>query len=176
MIVSDSFKLNVTLLTLIGLYPPKKPSMLHKLYATILYSLAFLPPLVLGTLHFFFMDDFNDIDFSDFVMIGMISYTFKLMPFVTNSSKVKKCINYFDILNYKVFKSEEKILKACIGSCRRNTNVFFVGCCLSLFGFVAQALLRENPHQLPVKVWFPFTHKEAPVIYYSIYFLLVYGM
>ncbi|XP_044258924.1 odorant receptor 94b-like [Tribolium madens] len=171
-IVNHSFKLHVKVLTLIGLYPPKNHSILYSIYSIFLFLAVFVPVLVLGLPNFFFIEDVTSIDFSDFVTVGIIVYFFKIMPFLTSITKIQNCINYFDTFKYRV-KSEEKIIEDCVGSCRRNTNVFLIGCCVSYLGFVAQVLLREEPEKLPLKLWLPFTNEEKPLFYYCIYCALL---
>jgi hypothetical protein len=175
-VVRQSFTLNLTIMKIIGLYPPRRYSRIYKVYAYTLYVTAMMPPTIFGILHFMFSEDLTAINYSDFVMVGMIFYAPKLFPFVLNGDNIKKCIHYFDASHYTVLKHEhQKIIEECVHNCQRNSRVFFLGCIVGLIGFIGQVFFREDVHKLPLNVWMPQSIQKQSILYYCIYFLLVMG-
>jgi hypothetical protein len=176
-VVRQSFTLNLTIMKIIGLYPPRRYSRIYKVYAYTLYVTAMMPPTIFGILHFMFSEDSKTaIYYSDFIMVGMMVYALKLFPFVLNGDNIKKCIHYFDASHYSVLKRKhQKIIEECVHNCQRNSRVFFLGCIAGVTGFIGQVLFREDVHQLPINVWMPQSIEKLPILYYCIYFLLVMG-
>jgi hypothetical protein len=175
-VIQKSFHLNLTVMKIIGLYSSSKYPRIYKMYAYVIYVLAMMPSTIFGLFHFILSEDNSAINYSDFVMVGMIFYAPKLLPFVINGEKIKKCIHYFDASHYTVRRPEHKnIIEECVHSCQRNSRVFFVGCIAGLIGFICQIFIRENIHQLPLNIWLPPSIEKNPIFYYSFYFLLVMG-
>ncbi|XP_044258352.1 uncharacterized protein LOC123007237 [Tribolium madens] len=159
------FKLNITVLNLKGLYSRKIHSIVYKIYLVIMYVAAFMPTVVLNSLHFLFTEDFAA---SEFIMEG-----FTLMPFLIKTSKIQNCVNYFDTINI-ILSNDVKFFEDCVGSCR-NTNIFFNECSVRWMGFVTQVVLRKDPEEIPLKMWFWVSSHDKPMLYYFIYWLLIFG-
>ncbi|KAJ3666968.1 hypothetical protein Zmor_002384 [Zophobas morio] len=172
-----SFSLNISVMKLIGFYPSDTYPCVHKIYAVIVYLILMLPPTILGPLRFVLAQEVTSFDYNDFMMVGMIFYTFKFLPFVKNGEKFKKCIHYFDeFYGSVVHDQHKKIIQECVNVCQRNSRVFFVGCIGGIVGFMGQLLTREDPTQLLVNVWLPDFVMKSRVLYYHVYVILILGL
>ncbi|XP_063912024.1 odorant receptor 94a-like [Zophobas morio] len=173
-VAAYSFSLNIRVMKVIGLYPSNSHQSLHKIYAHVIYILAMIPATTLGLLHFVFTEDITNFTYNDFIMVAMVFYTFKFLPFVKNSAQIKNCIHYFDDPFYTVVQEKHReIVEECVDVCRRNSKVFFVGCIAGLTGFIGQAVL--NLEQLPLNVWIPKFVKERALCYHIVHFLVMLG-
>lgn len=104
--VSYSFRLNIIVLKILGLYPSKSYYKIHRAYAVVLFIVSMAPSFVVGVLHFVYTADLAHINNSDLFLIAMQFYTLKLIPFVTNGTQVEKIVIYFEATCYAITKPE----------------------------------------------------------------------
>ncbi|XP_063906583.1 odorant receptor 23a-like [Zophobas morio] len=99
------------------------------------------------------------------------SFCFKLLPFLQNSEKIKKCINFFGKKNFAPKTDHEKqIIDECIWVCRRNSIVYFYGMLLVMIVWYFPVFFIKG-RQLPLHLWLPYDPSSTTVNYY---FTLVY--
>ncbi|KAJ3658582.1 hypothetical protein Zmor_010314 [Zophobas morio] len=97
--------------------------------------------------------------------------SFKLVPFLQNSEKIKECINFFGKKNFAPKTDHEKeIIDECIWVCRKNSIVYFYGMLLIMIVWYFPVIFIKG-RNLPVQMWLPYDLSSTTVNYY---FTLVY--
>ena len=176
-VVETSFKLNLTVMKILGLYPFENYPHLYKIYAPTVYAFAMLPGSILGFIQLFFKRDTDGVKYDDLISMVVIFQAPKFLSVVVNGSNIRKCINYFDeYIFVKQSAKHENIVENCVSVCRRNSNVFFFGCVASIFSWCGQLYFRGKNDDLPVNVWMPLSLKQEPVFNKFLYFNLVIGI
>ncbi|KYB29103.1 Odorant receptor 33a-like protein [Tribolium castaneum] len=103
-----------------------------------------------------------------------VSWIAKLLPFITNANRMKKCITYFGTRYFEEMLqryTSAKIMKECISVCRRNSTVFLYGVICGMTSFITKPLFWKG-YQLPLDMWLPFDATSGPGIYYTTYSFL----
>ena len=173
-VATYSFSLNTNVLKVVGLYPADDKKFLYKVYSYVVYVSAMFPITSLSALHFLLNEELTSFNYNDFMMVAMIFYTLKFLPFVTNLERMRRCIHYFDDPFFNVVTDKhKKTILDCVNICRRNSKIFFVGYLVGYTGFVGQAIL--NHRQLPLNVWMPKWVKNKAVYYYTEFILVLLG-
>jgi hypothetical protein len=107
-----------------------------------------------------------------------ICWIIKLLPFLTNGQRIKKCINYFGDTYFKAMlcgdTERKNIINNSIEVCRRNSLVFLVGVIGGLASFIIKPLFL-NSQRLPLNMWLPFRTSEN-WIYIAVYLFLAIGI
>jgi hypothetical protein len=174
-IITSSFSLNLSVMKVIGLYPLKRHPYLYKLLAFVIYTFAMIPATVLGFLQLFFKEDMKKVRHDDLAPFVVIFLSPKLLSIVTSGHRIEKCLQFLDVEFFTVVDSQHiKIINNCVKICRRNSVIFFSGCVVSVFGWTVKMFFREDIHQLPLDVWYPFEIRNT--LYYVLYVSLVLGI
>lgn len=85
-----------------------------------------------------------------------VSGSLKIIPFLKNSKRITKCIDYF---SDKKFEAEHTyghmVLDNCVTICRRNIKIYLiVESCVVVFWY-SRALFKGY-YTLPLDIWLPF--------------------
>ncbi|KAJ3666975.1 hypothetical protein Zmor_002390 [Zophobas morio] len=166
------FSLNITVLKFIGVYSIENHKILHKVYGYTTYVVTMFPVAIFSSVHFMYFSNLTDFEANDFVMVAMIGFTIKFLPCLMKRNEIKKCIHYFDHFDRSLRRVEhKKIIEECISTCRRNANVYFMGCVVVLGGFSGELLM--NLEELPFNMWLPNFVRENPFWFYTVQFLIL---
>ncbi|KAJ3666991.1 hypothetical protein Zmor_002404 [Zophobas morio] len=114
-ITQVNFALNLRWMKLIGLYPPEKQTLWHKFWSFVLYFIALVPFAVLGVFGFVLNVGMQIMDYNSFIIVGMVIYIPKFLPFVTNGNEIKLCIHYFDLEIFSLLEDADDVLVEWIG-------------------------------------------------------------
>jgi hypothetical protein len=172
--IKKSFALNITVLKIVGVYPPNNYTHLLRLFAYMLYTFAMLPTIVLGFIQLFCNINFL---FNDLLAVAMFFLSPKLWLIVKNGHKIKRCIHYFDNeFVTTVNDGHDEIIDKCVKICRRNSLVFFISCNICSAVWFIQLFFREDISELPLKVWNPFKVNDRSIFYYCLYVSLASGI
>ena len=155
--VEETFRIITTTLRFVGLYPDKHNSLMKKIWKYTVYFLEVL--LTILTLTTLLLE--RNLD--TMVMNEMVIFfseaaasCFKIIPFLIDSHKIKRCINYFGHRRFAPKHPEAaKIMDDCMGVCRRNIRVFFgiVGIAVCFWNLFP--LIKEK-YTLQVNIWLPY--------------------
>jgi hypothetical protein len=107
-----------------------------------------------------------------------ICWIIKLLPFLVNGQRIKKCINYFGDSYFTTLlcgdTDRKNIINNCIQVCRRNSLIFLTGVIGGLASFIIKPLFL-NSQRLPLNMWLPFRTSEN-WIYIAVYLFLAIGI
>ncbi|RZC41684.1 7tm 6 domain containing protein [Asbolus verrucosus] len=176
-LAKKSFSINLKVMTALHLYS-SKTTRLHKVCALIIYFLFSFHVPLLGSLYFLLEKDINIERVSDnaFVLAEVVSCFFKLLPFITNGNKIRRCIHHLEAPVFQVFNNQQQaIVNTCIDTCRRNSRIFFV---LLLSGYTLWSIkpLLLGDHRWPIDVWLPVNVNNKTISFYFVYFYLIVGV
>jgi hypothetical protein len=178
-VVKRSFYINLKVLRILGLYVPDKSTYLYKLYGCVLLICSLVPDPLFG---FIYLARSKESDimmqagFNLFLLVAMACFVPKLLPFIVNSGKMKRCIHYMEtsiIINLN--SEQKKIVDDCIRISRRNSIFFFVCVTLDSTTWTSRSLFLQNG-ELPMEVWLPFDPTKNRVVFYFTYFLTALGI
>ena len=171
-ITQVNFALNLRWMKLIGLYPPEKQTLWHKFWSFVLYFIALVPFAVLGVFGFVLNVGMQIMDYNSFIIVGMVIYIPKFLPFVTNGNEIKLCIHYFDLEIFSLLEDADDVLVECTRVCRRNTKFFFSGAIFCWISLLIKPFIWGGSYRLPVEVWLPFSVENQPVLYVCVFAML----
>ena len=150
-IITDSFKTTLTIMRYIGLFYDEKQAKILKIWSLSLYlsvvlgtTLAFVGFLTQKT------DDIMQINQMVVFLVSSAAICVKVLLFLVNGSRMKKCIEYFGDHRFAPKTNEEKII---IDDCHRTIVNEILGytaayCLLLIFAGTFCLSLRRNQDYL----------------------------
>ncbi|KAJ3666961.1 hypothetical protein Zmor_002379 [Zophobas morio] len=176
-IIWQSFSINIHIMRAFGLYPPEKPTRISWLRSLLLYFAFAYPVPVLGSLNFIFGEEIDQMRFGEnaFQVAQLACQIAKLMPFILNGRRIKKCIHYLEDPLFEVKGDNEKILEKWVHTCQRNTKVFLGSIIAGNVSWAVKPFLLQNG-QLSVDVWLPYNLMENTMVYIFVFVLLTLGV
>ncbi|XP_063912009.1 odorant receptor Or1-like [Zophobas morio] len=177
-LVRQLFSLNLTVMRLLGLYPTKKYKIIYKVYAYIVYIFFIVPVPVLPSLYLLLGEnvDLALIAQNAFSIGETTCFVFKLLQFIRNADKIRKCIYLVEspiFTNYA--KTQDQIMDDCVHVCTRNAKFFHFFCILTA-GSWAVVPLFGNEYKLPLDVWLPYDTTGGGLPYTLTYIFMVTGV
>ena len=177
-LVRQLFSLNLTVMRLLGLYPTKKYKIIYKVYAYIVYIFFIVPVPVLPSLYLLLGEnvDLALIAQNAFSIGETTCFVFKLLQFIRNADKIRKCIYLVEspiFTNYA--KTQDQIMDDCVHVCTRNAKFFHFFCILTA-GSWAVVPLFGNEYKLPLDVWLPYDTTGGGLPYTLTYIFMVTGI
>ncbi|XP_063919463.1 odorant receptor 94b-like [Zophobas morio] len=173
-IITDSFKTTLTIMRYIGLFYDEKQAKILKIWSLSLYlsvvlgtTLAFVGFLTQKT------DDIMQINQMVVFLVSSAAICVKVLLFLVNGSRMKKCIEYFGDHRFAPKTNEEKIIiDDCHRVCKRNFRIygsilFVADICWNILPFF------EKKPRLPINIWLPYEITIKPAIFYTTYFYVV---
>ncbi|RZC42959.1 7tm 6 domain containing protein, partial [Asbolus verrucosus] len=176
-VIQRSFSINLRVMKACYLYPPLQHKCLYKMAAYLMHLCFVMLVPTLGILHLLLEDnlDMERVNYNAAFLAQTTCFTTKLLPFIRDGQRIRKCIDYFDSSLFTVTRQKQKtIIDNCIKVCRRNTFIFLV-CAGGAVGSWATKPFFWEGHKLPVDVWLPFNTSEKLIIYYPVYFIIAIG-
>ncbi|XP_063912022.1 odorant receptor Or1-like [Zophobas morio] len=158
-IIWQSFSINIYIMRAFGLYPPEKPTRKSRI------------------LNFIFGEEIDQMRIGDngFLVAETACQITKLMPFVMNGSRIKRCIHYLEDFSFEVKEDKEKFLEKWVKTCQRNSKVFLGSIIAGNVSWAVKPFLVQE-RQLPVDVWLPFNLMENNIVYFLVFALLTLGV
>ncbi|KAJ3641554.1 hypothetical protein Zmor_028057 [Zophobas morio] len=172
--IRESFDLIIVTLRFVGLYPSDKNqpcvSVLKKIWMYVLYfSQVVLLLLVLANVIF---KQYSDVMLFNQMVMFLSQGTatcLKVLPFLRNTHRMKKCIEYFGNSRFTPRSKEEReIMTECVGICRRNVRLYFVALLFTVTVWNFYPLVQKSG-RLSVDMWLP-CDLTQPLVYYLMYF------
>nr|XP_015839876.1 PREDICTED: odorant receptor 94b-like [Tribolium castaneum] len=175
-IIGQSFGPNLLIMQILRLYPSQRYTRLHQLQACIMYVFFIILVPTLTIYNYIIQENFDILQFNYTAtfLAETVSWIAKLLPFITNANRMKKCITYFGTRYFEEMLqryTSAKIMKECISVCRRNSTVFLYGVICGMTSFITKPLFWKG-YQLPLDMWLPFDATSGPGIYYTTYSFL----
>ncbi|KAJ3658579.1 hypothetical protein Zmor_010311 [Zophobas morio] len=173
-LITKSFSLNLKLLKIMGLYSFGNTSILLKVRAYVLYFVLLV--VTTGLIFFKTVTEKSANNMETNAMVAYVaesgSFCFKLVPFLRNGERIRRCINFF---GQEMFAPktdyERNILKECIWVCRRNSIVYFYGILVTLIGWNSPVLFVKG-RKLQLRLWLPYDPSTTVLRYYSTFFFI----
>ncbi|XP_063919465.1 uncharacterized protein LOC135134659 [Zophobas morio] len=175
-VIAESFHVVIFILKFCGLYHDGNRSVRLKIRTYVLYFSGVLTSIL--TVIKLILEENKDImQINQMVIFFTVAASgyLKLVSFLIDAPRLKKCIEFFGN-TYKaviIKNSEEKrILDDCLYVCRRNVNIYisvitFTGVCWNVIP------LFDRKYRLPVNIWLPYEPTKRPVVFYVTYFYVV---
>ncbi|XP_064212275.1 LOW QUALITY PROTEIN: odorant receptor Or1 [Tribolium castaneum] len=177
-IIDISFKFNLKVLRISGLYLPEKFKSLYQIYSYLAYFLLVIPVPILECTNLLVQEKitFRQIADSAFLIAELGCFIPKNWPFVRHADRLKRCIHYFSAPIFKTKRKEhEEILQDCIKVCHRSTAFYFASVTVGFFSWAIRPISWKN-HIFPTDIWLPFDpHTASKVQVAGVYFYLVLG-
>ncbi|KAJ3658568.1 hypothetical protein Zmor_010301 [Zophobas morio] len=172
-IIQQSFKINLIVLKMFGLYPSENNSVFVKVRAYTLYFTLLVLATILTLVNLVL--DKNSGTTQKNLMTVFVSETmfisFKVLPFLRYGEKIKNCINFFGHKDFAPKDFEEKQITAkCIRICRRNSTVYFYGIVMAEIVWNVPVIFSKEK-KFPIYPWLPYDPTSTNLIYYA---MLVY--
>ncbi|XP_063906833.1 uncharacterized protein LOC135125277 [Zophobas morio] len=174
-IIEKSFGLNLKLLNIMGLYSHGKSSITLRIRAYTLYFVFLVLASVLIIVKTLMARSSNNVETNAMLIYvsDSTSFCFKLLPFLQNSDRMKRCINFFGQKKFAPKTDyERRILDECVWVCRRNSIVFFYGLLLTIIGWTVPMLFVKG-RKLPLMLWLPYDPSSTAVNYYFTFVYIV---
>ena len=174
-IITDSFHLTILILRCVGLYYNGKQSLAMKIWKYSVYLLSVVM-VVLALFNLFVEENIDMLQLNQLVVFlaEASSGVVKILLFMKNGSRIKKCIHFFGDRRFEPKNEEEKrILDECVRLCRRNVKII-VGA-LAFTDVIWNILPLWNPASaLPVKIWLPFELiPGSPTLYLARFYVAI---
>jgi hypothetical protein len=176
-VIHQSFRVNLRVLQILGLYPSENDTIWKKVEAYILFFFGLFPIPSFGSLYLLLENEIDVERLFDnaFILAGMTGYITKLLPFIRNGRKLKQCIDSFESPLFASLDQEEtKITQECIKVCRRNSAIFFIVVIGGISVWSTKPLFWTH-YNLPIDIWIPFTMTTGSLLNCFIYLFLVTG-
>ncbi|XP_063906327.1 odorant receptor 22a-like [Zophobas morio] len=102
-----------------------------------------------------------------------VSFCFKLLPFLRNPERIRRCINFFGEEAFAPkTDQEQKILDECVWICRRNSIIYFYGILATAICWNFPVLFIEG-RKLPFSLWLPYDPSSTAFNYYITFTFVV---
>ncbi|CAH1374425.1 unnamed protein product, partial [Tenebrio molitor] len=176
-VIHQSFRVNLRVLQILGLYPSENDTIWKKVEAYTLFFFGLFPIPSFGSLYLLLENEIDVERLFDnaFILAGMTGYITKLLPFIRNGRKLKQCIDSFESPLFAALDQEEtKIIQECIKVCRRNSAIFFIVVIGGISVWSTKPLFWTH-YNLPIDIWIPFTMTTGSLLNCFIYLFLVTG-
>ena len=177
-ITQRSFGINLILMTILNLYPPDKLTFSFKVRAYSIFLISVPPIPVFGVLYFLVEKGLTTTEFNEnaFLIAEMTCQVGKFLPFITNGTRIKKCIHFFESVQFAPQQKRQKeIINKCCRTCKRNSMIFLVSIVAGIIFFASKPLLMGKGHKLPANIWLPFDSKSNPVVFGWVYVFIIFG-
>ncbi|KAJ3658562.1 hypothetical protein Zmor_010295 [Zophobas morio] len=174
-IIKESFKIDLNVLSIFGLYISGNNSTLLKVRAYALYFFLLVLGTVLILISLILENDISGMQMNLMVtyVVETMSMWLKVLPFIRNAERIKDCINFFGRRDFAPKDQEEKkIIDECIRICHRNCTAYFYGIIITEVFWSAPVLFAKEK-TLPIKLWLPYDPKSSNLVYYI---TLLYAM
>ncbi|EEZ99312.1 odorant receptor 70 [Tribolium castaneum] len=177
-IIDISFKININVLCLAGLYLPDKFKSLYRVYTYLVYVFIVIPVPTLGCVYLLAQEKitFRQIADNLFLIAELGCFIPKYWPLVRHAERIKRCIHYFSAPIFKTDRKEhQEILDDCIKVCHQWSAFYFASVTAGFVSWSIRPISWEN-HILPTDIWLPFDpHTASSAKVASVYFYLVLG-
>ena len=175
-IIQRSFRVNLILMRLFNLYPPDNPTLLYKLKAYFVLCTLVPSIPILGAVYIYFDESLTleKLDDSFLIVIEMSCQFPKFLPFITQGSRIKKCILFFESSLFKLSLDKHKqIIDNCCWICRRNCIGFLVCITIAAIYFCVRPLFGSS--HFPIDIWLPFETTTDVRVDVAIYMFVAAG-
>ena len=169
----QSFVTIIKIMQLFRWYPPEKKSKRHVVEGYVLYIFLLVVVDFLATVKMFIEKEY---DFMQVIYISeTIWYALKLLPFLNGNDRIKKCIGYFDGVEFQPQDNTEKeILSNSVSLCQIMSNFYIVGITCVEIVYVLSPLF-SNRQELPLQIWLPYSTTSSILTYYVTYFYVCFS-
>ncbi|XP_063911607.1 odorant receptor 4-like isoform X2 [Zophobas morio] len=98
-----------------------------------------------------------------------IFFAFKFLPMFRKGERIKRCISYFDGVEYgPQDKTEQQILNNSVVLCQIITK-FYIICISSCQVLFLLPALFSSGYELPLRMWLPYSTTSSLINYYATY-------
>ncbi|XP_018566518.1 odorant receptor Or1-like [Anoplophora glabripennis] len=175
-LTESTFKYNIAIMKIFGLYPFDNWPKVSILYGFISYVvLTFITAVLVVVLLIVRIKDSVQILSEDgFIMVELIVLSVKILPCKLNIKGIKRTMH---ALKQEIFNSQlpeqDRILAETIDNC---IFIFLTFCTCSVITVSLWACvpLAYEARRLPIAIWLPFDPFEDTAIYISLYIFLIY--
>ncbi|XP_063905039.1 uncharacterized protein LOC135124071 [Zophobas morio] len=99
-------------------------------------------------------------------VVETMAMWFKVLPFIRNGEKIKKCINFFGQRDFAPKDAHEQEIKdECVAICRRNCTAYFYGIMVTEIVWNVPVYFGKE-RTFPVQLWLPYDPISSSLIYY----------
>ncbi|RZC33419.1 7tm 6 domain containing protein, partial [Asbolus verrucosus] len=120
--------------------------------------------------------DISQLNYTAAYLAQTVSFFSKLLPFIRNGNRIKKCINYFGAPCFQPHKSElKRIIRKCKKICRRNSMAYCIGIAFAAVVWNVKPVFKEGD-KLPLDIWLPFDATCHPTVFWITYIFLATGI
>ncbi|XP_063905155.1 odorant receptor Or1-like [Zophobas morio] len=99
-----------------------------------------------------------------------MSIWFKVLPFIRNGERIKKCIDFFGQSDFAPRDTQEQeIIDECVAICRRNCTAYFCGIIITVILWNVPVYFGKEK-TFPVQLWLPYDPISSSLIYYGTLF------
>ncbi|XP_023310033.1 odorant receptor Or1-like [Anoplophora glabripennis] len=174
-LVQRTFKYNIAIMKIFGLYPFDSWPEIYKLYSFIFYLVfTFITPALIVVLLVVRAEESIQIIRQDgFMMVELITLTMKMLPCKVNPEGTRRTMY---ALKQRIFNSQlpeqDWILAETVDNCRFVFLTYCTSCVFTVLCWACVPLVYEV-RRFPITVWLPFDPFENTPIYFSLYIFLV---
>lgn len=176
-VIQRSFKWNLFIMRIAGLYPTKSFRKLYKIYSWIYYVLFTVatPTLAFAELFIHKVTDFEMISDTVSMALEIAMFIAKLLPFIVNVDGIEVTLA---TLHSEVFTNylpeQQKYVNNAVNSCNRCFHFYWKFCIASLITWVLNPFLMRE-HRLPINIWVPFDIFQNQFIFAAVFLFTVLG-
>ncbi|RZB40832.1 7tm 6 domain containing protein, partial [Asbolus verrucosus] len=128
-VIEESFGINLRVMKACCLYPPLTHGRWYKIKAYLMHLCFVMPVPTLGILYLLLKEDLDmeRVNYNAGFLAQTTCFTTKLLPFIKEGHRIRKCIDYFNSSSFAVLnEKQKKIMDQCVKVCRRNTFIFLI--------------------------------------------------
>lgn len=177
-IVLKTFKFHLTVLRLVGMYPPTQHKTLYKIFAYFMYFFFIVPVPVCGGMHLFQQQDLNinEIANNAFLVCELGCFIVKMLPFMNNGDEIRRCIYTMECPIFSACSEKQAAVIHEFSRISKRIYKVYVSLCMISVAFWAIKPMFFEETRLPLDIWLPYTDPlRNTKIYVVSYIMLVLG-
>ncbi|KAJ3658556.1 hypothetical protein Zmor_010290 [Zophobas morio] len=167
-IIKESFKVDLNVLSLFGLYISGNNSTLLKVRGYALYFFLLVMGTTLILINLIVGNDIIGMQMNLMVtyIVETMGMWLKVLPFMQNPERIKECINFFGRSEFAPKDQEEKkIIDECVRICHRNCTAYFYGVIITEIIWGMPILIAKEKI-FPIQLWLPYDPTSSNLVYY----------
>ncbi|KAJ3658558.1 hypothetical protein Zmor_010291 [Zophobas morio] len=171
-IIKESFNIDLNVLSIFGLYITGNNSAFFKVRAYALYFFLLVMGTILILTNLILKNNISGMQMNLMVtyVVETMSIWFKVLPFIRNGERIKKCIDFFGQSDFAPRDTQEQeIIDECVAICRRNCTAYFCGIIITVILWNVPVYFGKEK-TFPVQLWLPYDPISSSLIYYGTLF------